>query len=205
MRASSGRRAIGVVVAAVLGAGCPSPGGDGARSGRESATVAPDESSTGAGDAVRADAPCPELAAPPAGRCRSNADCSGQWVECAWGEPKPGPRPTGSGALFGTDDVRCEHGYQEPNRCPDGQAMRMVPAANLCPVPECLPRCSASSCAAGESCDQGTGLCRPISCRDGWRCAADQICQHGPNADPHGCAPRCPGYGKCVVYGPPLP
>lgn len=148
---------------------------------------------------------CPALPAPPAGACRTNADCKGNYVECQWRRSRPGPRPTGSGALFGTDDVACQHGFRQEAPCPPGQAFRTRPAANLCPVPECIPRCTASSCATGEQCDQGSGLCKPVPCTHGWTCTASQVCQYGLNSDPHGCAPRCPGYGRCVVYGPPLP
>lgn len=181
---------LGLHALALIAAGCASP----PRPAAESDTAA----SPGA-------AACPELAAPPRGQCRDDADCTGKWVECAWGAAKPRPRATGSGALFGTDDRRCEHGYQQETPCPAGQAFRTRPAANLCPIPECVPRCAKGGCGAGELCDQGSGLCRPISCTESWRCAADQVCRHGPDADAHGCRPRCRGYGRCVVYGPPSP
>ena len=182
---------LGAVWVSLFGAGCSSRPGALAR---ELNTTPPSERVA-----------CPKLATPPAGQCRTNDDCKADYVECAWGSPKAGPRVTGSGTLFGTDGMQCRHGYRQVTPCPDGQAFRTQPAANLCPQPECVPRCSDSACAAEEICDQGTGLCRPIPCRHGWACAADEICKHGPNADKHGCAPRCPGYGTCVIYGPPIP
>lgn len=185
---------VGMALLCAAMVGCASPSGQSAHGPEQTQTTGTPPASG-----------CPKLPAPPAGQCRSNADCSGQWVECQWGTPHPRPRATGSGRLFGTDDVACEHGYQQETPCPDGQAFRTHPAANLCPIPECIPRCTATSCAPGEGCDQGTGLCQPISCTHGWICTGDAICKHGPNADPHGCAPRCPGYGRCVVYGPPSP
>jgi len=184
-------RVPGMLFALTIAVGCssaPSP-----KAGEQGSTAA-----SGA-------ATCPALPAPPTGKCRSNADCTGKWVECQWGSPKPGPRVTGSGALFGTDGAKCEFGYQTDVRCVSGMVARTRTAANLCPEPECVPICTPSSCAQGETCDQGSRLCRPTSCLNGWRCAKDQICKHGPNADAHGCAPRCPGYGTCVVYGPPQP
>jgi hypothetical protein len=148
---------------------------------------------------------CPKLPPPPPGQCRANEDCSGAWVECAWGAPPPRPRATGSGALFGMDGQQCRHGYRQQALCPAGQAFQTRPAANLCPEAECVPRCTASSCATDEHCDAGSGLCRPIPCTGGWPCSNDALCRYGTDADAHGCAPRCPGYGKCVVYGPPSP
>ncbi len=183
---------VGIALLCAAMAGCASPAGQSANGPAQTQTA---PSASG----------CPALAQPPAGQCRSNADCHGQWVECQWGTPPLRPRATGSGRLFGTDDAACEHGYQQETPCPAGQAFRTRPAANLCPIPECIPRCTATSCSSGDACDQGTGLCQPISCTHGWSCAGDEICQHGSNADPHGCAPRCPGYGRCVVYGPPSP
>jgi len=147
---------------------------------------------------------CAELATPPTGQCRNNADCSGDYVECVFGAPTQQPRMTGTGGLYGTDGKECVDGYG-PATCPPGETSRTRTAANRCPVAECIARCTDSSCATDETCDLANGLCQPISCADSWKCGADEKCEGGPTADKHGCGPRCPGYGKCRVYGPPIP
>jgi hypothetical protein len=58
-----------------------------------------------------------------------------------------------------------------------------------CPIAECVPPCTASSCAADQQCG-ADGKCAPAPCTSGYACAADQACHPTqPGADPHGCVP----------------
>jgi hypothetical protein len=50
----------------------------------------------------------------------------------------------------------------------------------------CSPRCTASSCAAGEQCETD-GRCTPIPCVGGYVCPAHTVCHDLAGGDAHGC------------------
>ncbi len=63
----------------------------------------------------------------------------------------------------------------------------------------CGPRCTDTSCAAGERCDATSGLCAPIPCDDGFACEPFTRCEAGAlGADSNGCVrDACSGDGDC--------
>ncbi len=68
---------------------------------------------------------------------------------------------------------------------------------------ECRPRCTETSCEAGESCNASSGLCGPTSCTDGYACPAETECVPASDrADEHGCERNaCTTDGQCGCGG----
>ena len=64
---------------------------------------------------------------------------------------------------------------------------------------ECRPRCTATSCGEGESCDMTSGLCGPTSCTAGFACPRHNACRpDSALADPHDCLrDSCTVDGDC--------
>jgi len=144
-------------------------------------------------------ASCPARGRPPAGRCWSNADCQGAYVECVAKPPGPSLRVTGIGDTYGTDGARCD---RISAACPTGEVVHYSTAPNLCKVGTCGPKCTPTSCASDESCDGEH--CWPTSCTAGYSCAPDEVCKVSLWTDRHGCTKRCPDFGYCNKFGPPV-
>ncbi len=148
--------------------------------GRPDDDAGADEDAGGDDDAGGGDAGLDGGCAPtePEGACRSDADCTAGSLQCY----APG-ESIGCGicmepiALCATD-ADCDEGdvcfvYTPPCSC-GGDAS------------ECRPRCSASSCEEGETCDDVTGLCQPTRCNAGYACPAHTECVT-KGGDAHGC------------------
>jgi hypothetical protein len=102
---------------------------------------------------------CPAKGPLAPGRCRSNADCKGDWMECSPVAPKPRARATGMGKLFGTDDQECRADPRSAPPCPAGEAANPYELPNLCPAWECKPACTPASCGRDQYCDRHQLYC----------------------------------------------
>lgn len=121
--------------------------------------------------------------------CRTTGDCNTTHFEMCYA---PGASPPGCGICVMAmhtcvTDADCAstdycESYREPcavpGLCGNGSDVTST---------RCVPRCSASSCGAGESC--GTdGRCTPVSCvGGGYTCPAHTTCGDTAGGDAHGC------------------
>ena len=135
---------------------------------------------TGAGDGV-----CPGASALPAGYpvCRTVADCPpepGGLMSC--GPDVPSYSPVGCGPSPCDADADCVDRVCEATGCQFNK--------------ECVPKCSADSCAAGMQC-AASGRCEAVSCMAGFTCPATWVCAPSrPSVDAHGC-----GFARCDLDG----
>jgi hypothetical protein len=122
--------------------------------------------------------------------CLSSADCCSGF-SCG-GEDQP---PLCGGACMRpedecTDDASCGENalcVSEDVPCSCGQPT----------VLRCRPRCPETACAAGDFCDPGTHLCRPVPC-PAFPCRDDQACLGPPTGDVRGCGPKpCTSHAEC--------
>lgn len=114
----------------------------------------------------------------PAGSCRSDADCTASFLQCY----APG-EPVGCGICMEPQQLCATE-----SDCHDGDVCVVYTPPCSCggDASECRPRCTASSCATDETCNDVTGLCQPTSCSAGYGCPAHTVCVT-KGGDAHGC------------------
>jgi hypothetical protein len=158
-------------------------GGSGqAGSGGHPAGGSGGQGGTGGGTSLPA---CPGVDPTPASQaCRTSADCPGMFATCG-----PTYHSAGCGACLPAQQQCSGDAGCSPE-------MVCVLAANPCncnftggPATVCTPRCTATSCGAGQSCDTAGGLCKPTPCGPEFACGAGLICAPTrAGAEVHGCS-----------------
>ncbi|MCC7539287.1 MAG: hypothetical protein IT379_23895 [Deltaproteobacteria bacterium] len=130
------------------------------------------------------------------GQCRADDDCASRpsFETCAW----PGA-PWGCGV-----PCMAQRLCSSDADCTEGDACEEY-VGSCCTAAEpsswCVARCSATSCAADETCDGR--LCVPRSCDAGFACPAHTTCAAtDASADAHGCVrARCERDADCSDDG----
>lgn len=113
--------------------------------------------------------------------CRTSSDCSNGYRCAAPGSPNCAGIPASA--------------CQTDADCGARQICRAD--SNPCGGFECVPACSAESCASSEVCG-ADGRCQALTCGAGYQCPTGSQCNQGIGADPHGCnVPRCDETASC--------
>jgi hypothetical protein len=194
--------AVGDGAGGLGGSGGAGGGGTGAGGAAGLMVGAGGGGAAGASGGAGAPPACPDAipAASNTTPCRGDADCPNTYY-CTSSYT---PRACG-GACIGA-----------PHRCTTdgdcGTGKVCVPAPNPCGCPistegpgtMCVPRCTSTSCAADEACDDSDGHCKPALCSAGFACGpaamtASSLWVCAPSrvgADAHGCAAA-----KCASDG----
>jgi hypothetical protein len=166
---------------AIASGGTVAPSGGSASGGAATTTSGGTNSAgTGAGDGI-----CPGASPVPAGYpiCRTVADCPpapGGLMSCA--PEVPSYSPVGCGPLPCDSDADCVDRVCETTGCQFNE--------------ECVPKCTADSCAAGMQC-AASGHCEAISCTAGFTCPSNYVCAPDrPSVNAHGC-----GIARCDLDG----
>jgi hypothetical protein len=172
--------------------GASGMGGSGGTSGASGMAGGGGASGAGGGAGGSPLPECPGATPIPNGvmTCRTSSDCgfgfcTENYISGGCGACFPAPHDCTVDSDCGSNNV-CVPSMDGPCTCGG-------------PGTVCAARCTSSSCAAGERCEDTTGVCVPITCGQDYACSAGEICfPNRTDADVHGCAPsKCAsdGYG----------
>lgn len=127
--------------------------------------------------------------------CRSDGDCRAAFEQCL------APGEFGGCGICMEPMALCEGSAD----CAPGDVCVFYRPRCSCggDASECRPRCTDTSCEAGESCNAETGLCGPTSCTAGYTCPAHTECVPASGAaDAHGCERKaCTTDAQCDCGG----